>query len=342
LGDRAFDLLRLQDKVSPPQSSQKVDAAVGSAPETPTSSEKSLHIVVAEPNPITRWVYRTTLETVGYSVAEANDGVSAAQVCKAERPDLVLASLRLPDMDAGLLAQRARGDTGNAKLPVLGYSVDVEEVKAAQKRRAALSGFLIRPFLPSYLVMTIQFQLREKIGARQQPVRVQRAALSQETYSEKARRARSAGRGERILVVEDSVVDREDLKTRLTAAGFQVEAVSDGVAAMKQALLFPFDAIVTDTIMPEMDGFELCLMTRLIYQMALVPILMIPAGHFEEVDRQVAYALGVNAVVSRRPDFHKVVDSLLVILSEEPPTLTRVPTALPPDRRDLLLLYKPD
>lgn len=303
-----------------------------------SSASRALHVLLVEPNPIIRWVHRITLETVGYNVLEAGDGATALQVAAVEAPDLLLLSLRLGDMDATHLARQMRGRLGRG-FPILAYAEEQTAVRASKKHRQDFTGFLIRPFLPSGLVLTIQLHLRDKLVDRQQPVRVQRARLSQETYSDKARKLEHLRTGQRVLIVDDNVNDREELKDRLTDVGFEVVAVADGAAAANHALENRFDAIATDTVMPRMDGFELCLMIRLIYQLALVPILMTPAGHIEEVDRAIAYALGANAVVSRRPDFHKVVDSLRTILAEEPPPLSREPSALPADRRELLLGY---
>ena len=62
----------------------------------------------------------------------------------------------------------------------------------------------------------------------------------------------------RILLAEDDDVMREYLARALTKSGYSVESVDRGTAALaliKQGL--PFDLLLTDIVMPEMDGIEL-------------------------------------------------------------------------------------
>jgi two-component system, cell cycle response regulator CpdR len=62
----------------------------------------------------------------------------------------------------------------------------------------------------------------------------------------------------RILLAEDDDVMREYLARALTKSGYAVEAVDRGTTALeliKSGL--PFDLLLTDIVMPEMDGIEL-------------------------------------------------------------------------------------
>jgi DNA-binding NarL/FixJ family response regulator len=63
-------------------------------------------------------------------------------------------------------------------------------------------------------------------------------------------------KGTRILLVEDEDVGRDLLARGLSRAGAHVETASDGEAALAQ-LTQPFDCIVTDLVMPRMDGLRL-------------------------------------------------------------------------------------
>ena len=61
----------------------------------------------------------------------------------------------------------------------------------------------------------------------------------------------------KILVVEDDAVIRRMLSGILVKMGHEVAAAGDGVEALRLLGTAPFDVVITDLIMPEMDGLEL-------------------------------------------------------------------------------------
>ncbi len=61
----------------------------------------------------------------------------------------------------------------------------------------------------------------------------------------------------RILLAEDDRVMREYLTRALERSGYAVTAVDRGTAAMPLLRSEPFDLLLTDIVMPEMDGIEL-------------------------------------------------------------------------------------
>lgn len=61
----------------------------------------------------------------------------------------------------------------------------------------------------------------------------------------------------RILLAEDDQVMREYLTRALERSGYAVTAVDRGTAALPLLETEPFDLLLTDIVMPEMDGIEL-------------------------------------------------------------------------------------
>jgi len=89
---------------------------------------------------------------------------------------------------------------------------------------------------------------------------------------------RSAPARRRILLVDDSAFFRDMLTPLIKAAGYQVVAVASSaqaLAAVKSGP--PFDVIVTDTEMPEMDGFALAAALRQDPRAGTVPIIALSA-----------------------------------------------------------------
>ena len=62
----------------------------------------------------------------------------------------------------------------------------------------------------------------------------------------------------RILVVEDDPFFQRVLLKRLAAEGYQVQAASDGREGMKAIVTFEPDLVISDWMMPKVDGLELC------------------------------------------------------------------------------------
>ena len=62
--------------------------------------------------------------------------------------------------------------------------------------------------------------------------------------------------GGRILVVDDSKVNRMVLVRGLTTQGHTVETTEDGRQALAMLARQPFDVVLLDILMPELDGYQ--------------------------------------------------------------------------------------
>jgi PAS domain S-box-containing protein len=88
------------------------------------------------------------------------------------------------------------------------------------------------------------------------------------------------GPRERILVVDDNADMRDYLRQLLS--DWEVEIATDGVFALEAAQAHPPDLIVTDVMMPRLDGFELLRELRRRERTSAVPVLMLSARAGEE------------------------------------------------------------
>lgn len=86
----------------------------------------------------------------------------------------------------------------------------------------------------------------------------------------------------RVLVADDNTDMREYLVRILDGAGYQTEAVSDGRAALCAARSHPPDLIVSDVMMPMMDGLSLVRALRSDTRTASVPVLLLSARAGQE------------------------------------------------------------
>ncbi|HEY6222443.1 MAG TPA: response regulator, partial [Gemmatimonadales bacterium] len=62
----------------------------------------------------------------------------------------------------------------------------------------------------------------------------------------------------RVLIAEDDAVGRLTLQAMLTAAGFEVTAATDGQEALDAWRLTAARVVISDWMMPAMDGLALC------------------------------------------------------------------------------------
>lgn len=73
-----------------------------------------------------RAVAALVLESAGYVVTEAPDGLAALEIMRAEAPDLIISDLHMPLMDGRMLCKRVRAETELAAIPFIILSAYIE------------------------------------------------------------------------------------------------------------------------------------------------------------------------------------------------------------------------
>lgn len=101
-----------------------------------------------------------------------------------------------------------------------------------------------------------------------------------------------------VLVVEDSLAPRQLLSDLLESRGIEVIAATNGVEAQKKFPNNKIDLVVTDLIMPEMNGYELCRWIKNNPQTKNIPVL-ICSTKSEEFDRYWGMKQGADAYITK-------------------------------------------
>jgi len=83
--------------------------------------------------------------------------------------------------------------------------------------------------------------------------------------------------GRRILVAEDDPIILRQIEFNLQTNGYQVDTALTGVEAMRRLMTHRPDLLITDIMMPEMDGFELVAGLRRDEELADLPVIMLTA-----------------------------------------------------------------
>lgn len=78
-----------------------------------------------------------------------------------------------------------------------------------------------------------------------------------------------------VLLVEDDRAVRRYMEVLLQKEGFAVIPAADGLEAMKLSLSARFDVVITDAIMPQLNGYELCRFFRRHPRFMQVPVVLL-------------------------------------------------------------------
>ena len=95
-----------------------------------------------------------------------------------------------------------------------------------------------------------------------------------------------------VLIVDDREADRKLLKMVLERNGYRVTVAGDGVEALAAARHDRPDAIVSDVLMPNMDGFVLCHAWMQNAELKTIPFIFYSGNLTSPQDEHVALALG--------------------------------------------------
>lgn len=125
--------------------------------------------------------------------------------------------------------------------------------------------------------------------------------------------------GKRVLVAEDNLVNQKVALKQLEKLGLHAEAVANGLEALKALKTVPYDLVLMDCQMPELDGYDA---TRLIrantdYAFSKVPIIALTANAING-ERDKCLNAGMNDYLSKPVKTENLVKVLVEWLHEHP------------------------
>jgi PAS domain S-box-containing protein len=109
----------------------------------------------------------------------------------------------------------------------------------------------------------------------------------------------------RILIVDDNAQNLYLLESILKGYKFQIQSARNGAEALEAALANPPDMIVSDILMPVMDGFELCRRWKADGRLKDIPFIFYTATYTDPKDEEFALSLGADRFIVKpqKPDF---------------------------------------
>ncbi|HOM66175.1 MAG TPA: response regulator [Ignavibacteriales bacterium] len=97
-----------------------------------------------------------TLSEAGFQVDVAKDGIEALEKAKADKYDLFLTDLNMPNMDGITLIKKLRSDPKYKFTPILMLTTESQETKKMEGKAAGATGWIVKPFTPEQLIAVIK------------------------------------------------------------------------------------------------------------------------------------------------------------------------------------------
>jgi PAS domain S-box-containing protein len=137
--------------------------------------------------------------------------------------------------------------------------------------------------------------------------------------------------------VDDHPTNITLLQAQLEAEGYQVLCASNGVEALELLNRHAVDCIISDILMPRMDGYRLCMEVRKSQSLATLPFVLYTSTYNSPADRKLAQAAGADAIVEKPAPINTLLAGLQS--ASRQPRPSSPPTALPELEAPVLKQY---
>jgi two-component system, sensor histidine kinase and response regulator len=257
----------------------------------PLAELSGLRVLAVDDNATNRTILREQLSTGGLQVTTVADGPSALgylrEAASNARPFAVaILDMHMPGMNGLALADAIRAEPAIASTPLVLLTSVGDEGDSGM-----FAAVVTKPARPAKLLET----LGNVLGVHAQPSAVPRpAATVAVTHG-----AGMSG-GPRVLVAEDTSVNQLVARRMFEILGCRVDVVGNGREAVAALELIPYDVVMMDVQMPEMDGFEATAAIRR-HETATrthTPIIAMTANALEG-DQERCQAAGMDDYVSK-------------------------------------------
>ncbi len=122
-----------------------------------------------------------------------------------------------------------------------------------------------------------------------------------------------------LLVVDDNVINQKLLRAQLEAEGHRVRQAANGLEALAVLEREPVDAVISDILMPRMDGYRLCFEIRTSERFRHLPVIIYTATLTSTSDEQLCRDLGADAYLRKPVPIHELLRAVRAALAGERP-----------------------
>ncbi len=254
-------------------------------------------ILIVDDHDTNRMVLRELLTSWGCRHDDAQDGAVALEKLRrgVEEGDpfrVALVDMQMPGMDGKSLGREVKTDPSLKETLLVMLTSVGQRGEISHLERIGFSAYLTKPVRRSQLYDCIAAVLGVPDCARDAaPPRI----ITRHTLVEDRKKRY------RILLAEDNAVNQKVALRILERLGFGADAVANGREAVSALATIPYDLVLMDVQMPEMNGFEA---TQVIRDPASdvrdhrIPIIAMTA-HAMKGDREKCLQVGMNDYISK-------------------------------------------
>ena len=123
--------------------------------EPPAPDLSGVKILLAEDNPVNRFVQKEILESLGLQVAVVDTGREVLASLKRRRPDLVFMDIQMPDLDGLSASRHIRSEPGYADLPIIALTAFHMESEREKCLEAGMNDFITKPVQAEQLMAAV-------------------------------------------------------------------------------------------------------------------------------------------------------------------------------------------
>jgi signal transduction histidine kinase/CheY-like chemotaxis protein len=205
---------------------------------------------------------------------------------------LMLVDQMMPEMDGFQLVEQLQAEPGLAPATIMMLTSADRRADASRCKELQIASYLVKPLKADELQLAILATLQGGPVAD---------CLTSKPLEKAAATAASVERPLRILLAEDNAVNQKVAIYNLRKAGHSIVVVANGKLAVETVEREPFDLVLMDVQMPEMDGFEATAVIRARETETggrHLPIIAMTA-HAMKGDRERCLAAGMDDYVSK-------------------------------------------
>ncbi|HEU4673238.1 MAG TPA: GAF domain-containing protein [Candidatus Limnocylindrales bacterium] len=265
------------------------DAVLSVRPSRIEADLSGRNVLIVDDNATNRRILVAQTARWGMVPRETGSPVEAADwLHEGQRFDIALFDLLMPEMDGLELASEVAGLPKRRRPPV----VILSSIGLRDREGAAVAAWLAKPVKPSALHDTIATVL---LGGAVRSV----AAASVPADGSTDGAGPLADRHPlRILLAEDNAVNQKLALRLLAQMGYSADLAGDGLQAIEAIERTPYDVVLMDVQMPELDGLEATRRIRARWPDLQLPIVAMTANAMAG-DREACLAAGMTDYISK-------------------------------------------